>query len=100
LLTSAPEALLPEIIHAGAVFLGAYAPEAIGDYVAGPSHVLPTSRAARYASGLSVLSFLKRSSVIGCGRDGFRALANTAGTLADAEGLQAHALSIRLRAEA
>ena len=92
-----PEALLQRVRHAGAIFLGRHAPEAIGDYVAGPDHVLPTSRAARYASGLSVLDFLKRTSIIGCGPEGLTAIGPAAATLADAEGLPSHASSIRLR---
>ncbi|MEQ8936788.1 MAG: histidinol dehydrogenase, partial [Amphiplicatus sp.] len=92
-----PEALLSEIRHAGAIFLGRYTPEAVGDYIAGPDHVLPTSRAARYASGLSVLDFMKRTSIIGCGPEGLAAIGPAAATLADAEGLPSHAASIRLR---
>lgn len=92
-----PEALLQRVRHAGAIFLGRHAPEAIGDYVAGPDHVLPTSRAARYASGLSVLDFMKRTSIIGCGPEGLAAIGPAAATLADAEGLSSHAASIRLR---
>lgn len=92
-----PEALLARVRHAGAVFLGRYAPEAIGDYLAGPDHVLPTSRAARYASGLSVLDFMKRTSIIGCGPEGLAAIGPAAARLADAEGLPSHAQSVRLR---
>jgi histidinol dehydrogenase len=92
-----PEALLPAIRHAGAVFLGAFTPEAIGDYVGGPSHVLPTSRAARFSSGLSVLDFVKRMSVTGCSKKGFDAIGPAAATLADIEGLPSHAASVRLR---
>ncbi|MCH7551542.1 MAG: histidinol dehydrogenase, partial [Proteobacteria bacterium] len=83
--------------NAGAIFLGRFAPEAIGDYVAGPNHVLPTARSARYSSGLGVLDFVKRTSIIGC--DG-AALANVgpaAIILARAEGLDAHALSVSIR---
>ncbi|GAB4529911.1 MAG: histidinol dehydrogenase [Amphiplicatus sp.] len=94
-----PEALLQKIRHAGAIFLGRHAPEAAGDYVAGPDHVLPTARAARYASGLSVLDFMKRSSIIGCGPEGLAAIGPAAARLADAEGLPSHAQSIRLRLE-
>jgi histidinol dehydrogenase len=83
--------------HAGAIFLGHYAPEAIGDYVAGPSHVLPTSGGARFASGLSVLDFLKRTSIIGLDRTGLDALGPAAQSLAEAEGLDAHAASVALR---
>mgnify|MGYP000456969270 CR=1 FL=1 len=92
-----PQALLPQIRHAGAIFLGRHAPEALGDYVAGPNHVLPTSRAARYASGLSVLNFMKRSTIIDCGPEGLAATGPAAATLADAEGLPSHALSVRIR---
>ncbi|MBB5519280.1 histidinol dehydrogenase [Amphiplicatus metriothermophilus] len=92
-----PEALLEKIRHAGAIFLGRHAPEAVGDYVAGPDHVLPTARAARYASGLSVLDFMKRSSIIGCDPEGLAAIGPAAARLADAEGLPSHAQSIRLR---
>ena len=93
-----PDTLLKSVTHAGAVLLGRHTPEALGDYVAGPNHVLPTARAARYANPLGVYEFQKRSSVIGCTPDGAKRLAAVAGTLADAEGLQAHALSARDRA--
>ncbi|MEL6365838.1 MAG: histidinol dehydrogenase [Pseudomonadota bacterium] len=92
-----PEAMLSEIRNAGAVFLGRWTPEAIGDYVAGPDHVLPTARAARYASGLSVLDFMKRTSVVRCSEESLAAIGPAAATLADAEGLAAHALSVRIR---
>ena len=92
-----PEALLARVRHAGAVFLGRNTPEAMGDYCAGPNHVLPTSRAARYASPLGTYEFQKRTSLIACTAEGARALAPVAGTLADAEGLDAHARSARLR---
>jgi histidinol dehydrogenase len=92
-----PDTLLKSVTHAGAIFLGRHTPEALGDYVAGPNHVLPTARAARYASPLGVYEFQKRSSVIACTPDGAKKLAGLAGTLADAEGLQAHALSARDR---
>ncbi|MEM6912436.1 MAG: histidinol dehydrogenase [Pseudomonadota bacterium] len=97
LLVNDPEALLPKVKHAGAVFLGPYTPEAIGDYVGGPSHVLPTSGAARFTSGLSVLDFLKRMSVTGCSWEAFEAIGPDAVTLADAEGLPSHAASVTLR---
>ena len=97
-------AIWPRIRHAGAIFLGTYSPEAIGDYVAGPNHVLPTGGTARFTSGLGVLSFMKRTSLIGCSRDGLGlsvkgaiSLADAAMTLAQAEGLHAHAESVRLR---
>ena len=92
-----PEALLAKIRHAGAVFLGRYTPEATGDYVAGPDHVLPTARAARYASGLSVMDFLKRTSIIGCDERALAQIGPAAARLADAEGLPSHAQSIRVR---
>ena len=92
-----PDAVLDKVQHAGAIFLGSYTPEAIGDYVAGPSHVLPTSGTARFSSGLSVFDFLKRISLIGCDQTAFTHLAETAACLAEEEGLGAHALSIRLR---
>jgi len=94
-----PDALLPEIRNAGAIFLGRYAPEAVGDYVAGPNHVLPTARSARFSSGLSVLDFMKRSSLIGCDPASLRAIGPAAVALARAEGLDAHALSLALRLE-
>jgi histidinol dehydrogenase len=83
--------------HAGAIFLGRYAPEAIGDYIAGPNHVLPTARSARFASGLSVFDFLKRTTLVGCDAAGLAALAPAAIRLAEAEGLDAHALSLSIR---
>ncbi len=92
-----PDALAAGIRNAGAIFLGRHTPEAIGDYVAGPNHVLPTGRAARYASGLSVLDFMKRSSMIACDADSLRRLAPSAVALARAEGLDAHARSIAIR---
>lgn len=97
LATADPEALLSGIRNAGAVFLGHYTPEAVGDYVAGPNHVLPTSRTARFSSGLSVLDFMKRSSILRLSADALRALGPAAMTLADAEGLDAHARSIEMR---
>ena len=92
-----PETMLRKIRHAGAVFLGRHTPEAAGDYVAGPDHVLPTARAARYASGLSVLDFMKRTSIIGCDEQSLGAVGPAAARLADAEGLPSHAESIRIR---
>jgi len=92
-----PEALLVQVRNAGAIFLGRYTPEAIGDYLAGPNHVLPTGRSARFSSGLSVLDFMKRSSVIACPPEGLAALGPAAVTLARAEGLEAHALSVAIR---
>jgi histidinol dehydrogenase len=92
-----PEALMKDIRNAGAIFLGHYTPEAVGDYVAGPNHVLPTSRTARFSSGLSVLDFMKRSSILRLSANALRALGPAAMTLADAEGLDAHARSIEMR---
>ncbi|HXP03823.1 MAG TPA: histidinol dehydrogenase [Stellaceae bacterium] len=91
------EAFAQRVSHAGAIFLGRYAPEAIGDYIAGPNHVLPTARSARFASGLSVFDFLKRTTLVGCDADGLAALAPAAIRLAEAEGLDAHALSLSIR---
>lgn len=92
-----PEALFARIRHAGAVFLGRHTPEALGDYVAGPNHVLPTSRTARFASGLTVADFMKRTTFVGCPPEGLAAIGPAAVRLARAEGLDAHALSVALR---
>ncbi|MBL8571812.1 MAG: histidinol dehydrogenase [Phreatobacter sp.] len=92
-----PDRLAGRIRHAGAIFLGRHTPEALGDYVAGPSHVLPTSRTARFASGLGVLDFMKRTTLIGADSAGLDALAPAAVALARAEGLDAHARSIAVR---
>jgi len=92
-----PRLLLAKIRHAGAVFLGRHAPESFGDYCAGPNHVLPTSRAARFSNPLGVYEFQKRTSLIDCTPDGAKPLAQIAGRIADAEGLQAHAQSARDR---
>lgn len=92
-----PEPMMRAIRTAGAVFLGRYTPEAIGDYVAGPSHVLPTSRSARFSSGLSVRDFLRRTSVVGCSEEGLAAIGPSASVLAEAEGLDAHRLSVDVR---
>ena len=91
------DVLAERVHHAGAIFLGRHTPEAIGDYIAGPNHVLPTARSARFASGLGVLDFLKRSSVVRCNAASFAALAPAAIRLAAAEGLEAHALSLSIR---
>ena len=91
------ERLFDLVRHAGSVFLGRMTPEAIGDYVAGPNHVLPTGRRARFASGLSVLDFMKRTSFIALDRDAINIIGPAAATLADAEGLPAHAASVRKR---
>jgi histidinol dehydrogenase len=95
--TAEPEALFARVRHAGAVFLGRHTPEAMGDYLAGPNHVLPTSRTARFSSGLSVLDFVKRTSVLACDADSLRRLAPAALALAEAEGLDAHGRSIAIR---
>ena len=92
-----PEALLARVRNAGAVFLGRHTPEAIGDYVGGPNHVLPTARSARFSSGLSVFDFIKRTSILKLGPEQLRALAKPAVALAEAEGLEAHARSIAIR---
>ncbi len=92
-----PGKLADAVRHAGAIFLGRFAPEAIGDYVAGPNHVLPTERRARFSSGLGVLDFMKRTSLVGCDKAGLAAIGPAALTLARAEGLQAHANSLSLR---
>jgi histidinol dehydrogenase len=97
LAVAAPEALAAKIRHAGAIFLGRYAPEAVGDYVAGPNHVLPTARSARFSSGLGVLDFMKRTTLVGCDAKSLAALAPAAIRLAEAEGLDAHALSLSIR---
>jgi len=95
-----PEKWLPRIHHAGAIFLGRYTSEALGDYCAGPNHVLPTSRTARFSSPLGVYDFQKRSSVIAVSREGAQALGPLAATLARGEGLQAHARSAEFRLRA
>jgi histidinol dehydrogenase len=95
-----PERLASRVRHAGAIFLGRYAPEALGDYVAGSNHVLPTSRAARFSSGLSIYDFIKRTSIIGCDAAAFHALAGATEALATAEGLPAHARSVSIRRNA
>ncbi|MEM6847276.1 MAG: histidinol dehydrogenase [Pseudomonadota bacterium] len=92
-----PEPLADKITHAGAIFLGHHTPEALGDYVAGPNHVLPTSRSARFSSGLGVLDFMKRTTLLGVSQDGLRKLAEPAMILAALEGLDAHRLSIKKR---
>jgi histidinol dehydrogenase len=94
---SDPGPLLERIRNAGAIFLGRHTPEAIGDYVAGPNHVLPTARSARFSSGLSVLDFVKRTSLLRLDEEALRALAPAAMLLAEAEALHAHARSIAIR---
>ena len=92
-----PEKMMQQIKHAGAIFLGCYTPEAIGDYVAGPNHVLPTDRTARFSSGLSVFDFIKRTTFVKCDLQGLKKIGPPAITLAQAEGLPAHAESIKVR---
>ena len=91
------EALVSKIRNAGAIFIGAHTPEAIGDYVAGSNHVLPTARSARFSSGLGVLDFMKRTSLLKCGPEQLRALGPAAIALGEAEGLAAHARSVAIR---
>jgi histidinol dehydrogenase len=95
--TADPDALVARIRNAGAVFLGRHTPEALGDYVAGSNHVLPTARSARFSSGLSVLDYMKRTSILRCGPDALAALGPAAVALAGAEGLEAHARSVTIR---
>lgn len=97
IMTAEPEALFGKIRHAGAAFLGRWCPEALGDYAAGPNHVLPTGRSARFASGLSVFDFLKRTTWVAAEERGLRAIGPAAVALAEAEGLTAHARSIDTR---
>jgi histidinol dehydrogenase len=92
-----PEGLSAQIHHAGAIFLGAYTPEAIGDYVGGPNHVLPTARSARFSSGLSVLDFLKRTTLARMTPAALKAIGPAAERLAQSESLQAHGLSVTAR---
>jgi len=97
IMTADAEAFSMRIRNAGAIFLGAHTPEAIGDYVGGSNHVLPTARSARFSSGLGVLDFMKRTSILKCGPDQLRALGPAAMTLGKAEGLDAHSRSVGLR---
>src|SRR5689334_10290058 len=97
IMTADPDAFAARIRNAGAIFLGAHTPEAIGDYVGGSNHVLPTARSARFSSGLSVLDFMKRTSLLKCGPDQLRALGGAAIALGRAEGLEAHARSVAMR---
>jgi histidinol dehydrogenase len=92
-----PDALMADIRNAGAIFVGRYTPEVIGDYVGGSNHVLPTARSARFSSGLSVLDYVKRTSILRLGPDQLAALAPAAITLAHSEGLDAHARSVAIR---
>jgi histidinol dehydrogenase len=95
--TADPERLAGRIRNAGAIFLGPHTPEAIGDYVGGSNHVLPTARSARFSSGLGVLDFMKRTSILKCGPGQLRALGPAAIALGEAEGLDAHARSVAMR---
>ena len=97
IMTDDAEAFAARIRNAGAIFLGAHTPEAIGDYVGGSNHVLPTARSARFSSGLSVLDFMKRTSILKCGPAQLRALGPAAMRLGQAEGLEAHSRSVGLR---
>ncbi|MEJ6391942.1 histidinol dehydrogenase [Gymnodinialimonas sp. 2305UL16-5] len=97
--TAAPETLLARIKHAGAVFLGQWTPEAIGDYIAGPNHVLPTARSARFSSGLNVLDFMKRTTVTRMTPESLKAIGPSAERLAASEGLGAHGRSVTARLE-
>lgn len=97
LCTADPEALAEQITHAGAIFLGCWTPEAIGDYVGGPNHVLPTARSARFSSGLSVMDFLKRTTIAKMTPEAFSAIGPAAERLAKSESLEAHGLSVRAR---
>ena len=92
-----PDAMVEDITHAGAIFLGAWTPEAIGDYVGGPNHVLPTARSARFSSGLSVMDFVKRTTLTKMTPESLATIGPAAETLAKSEGLQAHGLSVRAR---
>ena len=91
------ENIAARIRNAGAIFIGAHTPEAIGDYVAGSNHVLPTARSARFSSGLGVLDFMKRTSLLKCGPEQLRTLGPAAIVLGEAEGLTAHARSVAIR---
>ena len=95
--TADPELFFEGVRNAGAVFLGKHTPEAIGDYVGGSNHVLPTARSAKFSSGLSVLDFVKRTSVLKCGPEQLAKIGPAAVTLAQAEGLHAHGRSVSIR---
>jgi histidinol dehydrogenase len=92
-----PEPLVAKVQNAGAIFIGHHTPEAIGDYVGGSNHVLPTARSARFSSGLGVLDFMKRTSILKCSPESLRALGPAAITLGENEGLTAHARSVAIR---
>jgi len=97
IITEQPFTLLPYVKNAGAVFLGNYSPEPLGDYLAGPNHVLPTGGTARFYSVLNVETFMKKTSIIAYSKKALQAVANQVITLAEAEGLEAHANAIRVR---
>ena len=92
-----PDALFAKIRHAGSVFLGAHTPEPLGDYLAGPNHILPTMRTARFSGGLGVQTFMKRTTFLGANAEALAALGPATRTLAEAEGLPAHAAAIAIR---
>ena len=98
-MTEKPEALVPGIRNAGAIFLGQWTPEPMGDYSAGPNHTLPTGGTARFSSPLGVYDFIKRTSLLNFSKAGFMGLADTVETIADLEGLEAHGNTIRKRKE-
>jgi histidinol dehydrogenase len=97
LVVADPDRIADAVRHAGAIFLGAETPEAVGDYVGGPNHVLPTSGAARFSSGLGVIDFMKRTTLLGCGLQGLASIGPHAVALAEAEGLYAHGRSVEAR---
>jgi histidinol dehydrogenase len=97
IVTKNPKQILPMIRNAGAIFLGEWTPEALGDYSAGPNHTLPTGGTARFSSPLGVYDFIKRSSLLSFTQNGFKKLAMTVKTIAEAEGLEAHANTVRVR---
>ena len=98
IMTAKPASLVPKIRNAGAIFLGQWTPEPMGDYAAGPNHTLPTGGTARFSSPLGVYDFTKRTSLLNFSKSGFMGLASTVETIADVEGLEAHGNTIRVRA--
>ena len=99
IVTSDDEAVAAKVRHAGAIFFGAYTPEAVGDYFAGPNHVLPTGRTARFSSALGVYDFVKRTTLLRYSEAAFRSAAESVAVLAECEGLSAHAMSALIRRE-
>ena len=97
IITEDAEGLSDAIHNAGAIFLGAHTPEAVGDYVGGSNHVLPTARSARFSSGLNVLDYMKKTSILKCSPESLQAIGPAAVTLGEAEGLDAHARSVAMR---